>query len=123
MANIFVIDDEMQVIELLNATFKADGHTVRSALDPMSMAVLLSDFKPDVIVLDMNMPAGGSPMALKVIDNDISLHATPLICYSSLPVEKQREMIAPLPNRYYLEKETDISNLKDLVARVSPPTT
>ena len=58
------------------------------------------------------MPAGGSPMAMKTIESHPNTRASKIICFSSLSVEQQRELVPPRPGLYYLVKTFDLPTLR-----------
>lgn len=56
---ILVIDDEMDLIELIGFQFKSKGFEVKTAGDGVEGLEVVHEFKPDLIILDMNMPRMG----------------------------------------------------------------
>ncbi len=53
---ILIADDHRDTAETLAAVLEFLGHEVRCAFDGGQALRLASDFKPDVVVLDINMP-------------------------------------------------------------------
>lgn len=58
MPNILIIDDEWMVQQALAARLNAYGHTVRIAPEGVSGLAAAEESPPDVILLDIGMPAG-----------------------------------------------------------------
>jgi two-component system KDP operon response regulator KdpE len=54
---ILVVDDEPQIRRVLRATLTAEGYSVIEARDGMEALEKLRSARPDLILLDMNMPA------------------------------------------------------------------
>ncbi len=57
--HILVIDDEEDLRDILSFQFKIRGYEVTTAKDGVDGLVKLHDLKPDLIVLDLNMPRMG----------------------------------------------------------------
>ena len=65
--NVLLIEDDYTQRELLVTGLEQAGWTVRSAGDGLSGMAMLDVFRPDVIVLDMRMPAAGGVMVLDAL--------------------------------------------------------
>ncbi len=57
--HILIIDDEEDLRDILSFQFKIRGYDVTTAEDGVDGLVKLHDLKPDLIVLDLNMPRMG----------------------------------------------------------------
>lgn len=56
---ILVIDDEADLTQLIGFQFKSKGFDVQTAADGVEGLEKVHEFKPDLIILDMNMPRMG----------------------------------------------------------------
>ncbi|MBL8012950.1 MAG: response regulator [Candidatus Omnitrophica bacterium] len=56
---ILIIDDESDLTELIGFQFRSKGFEVKTAGDGVEGLDMVHDFKPDLIILDMNMPRMG----------------------------------------------------------------
>ncbi len=56
---ILVIDDEPDLTQMICFQFQAKGFDVQTAADGVEGLAKVHDFKPDLIILDMNMPRMG----------------------------------------------------------------
>ena len=54
--HILVVDDEKDIVEFLTQLLEDNGYTVRSALDGLEAMKLVQERKPDLILLDLQMP-------------------------------------------------------------------
>jgi CheY-like chemotaxis protein len=57
-AGILVVDDNLVVLKAFETKLKADGFTVNTTPDAASVAAIAESAKVDVIILDINFPAG-----------------------------------------------------------------
>ncbi len=53
---VLVADDDRELVELLDYALKRDGHRVITAFDGMTALQLIQMEKPDLVLLDVNMP-------------------------------------------------------------------
>jgi two-component system KDP operon response regulator KdpE len=55
-SRILVVDDESQITRVLRTTLSLNGYDVRTAADGESALEVFGDWKPDLVVTDLNMP-------------------------------------------------------------------
>ena len=53
---VLVVDDEAGIVEFLSVGLSYEGYEVRSAADGKQALIAISDFKPDLVILDVSMP-------------------------------------------------------------------
>ena len=54
---ILIVDDEPDNVALLAQTLKGVGYSrLESTMDPREVSTIYEEFKPDLILLDLNMP-------------------------------------------------------------------
>jgi len=53
---VLVVDDEPGIVDFLKLGLQYEGYEVRSAADGREALIVISEFKPDLVVLDINMP-------------------------------------------------------------------
>ena len=71
-AKILIIDDEEDLRESLKYVFKMKGYEVELAEDGVQGLKKLETYKPDLIVLDLNMPnMGGIEFYQKICEGDV----------------------------------------------------
>jgi DNA-binding response OmpR family regulator len=66
MKKILIVEDDQNIALALNIRLKANGYAVAVAGDAISGASLGRQFKPDLIILDISIPAGDG---LKLAEN------------------------------------------------------
>jgi CheY-like chemotaxis protein len=84
MARILAVDDDLSILEIYKEIFAGAGFEIATAEDAVSAVTRYQDFKPDLLVLDVDMPAGGGQ---KVFDRLRNLFqtATPIIFSTGMP--------------------------------------
>jgi len=88
MAKILAVDDDLSILELYKEIFIKAGFEIQTAEDAVSAVMRYQEFKPDLLVLDVDMPAGGGQ---KVFDRLRNLFqtATPIIFSTGMPESVQ----------------------------------
>jgi CheY-like chemotaxis protein len=86
MARILVIDDSPSVVAEIRAQLEPLGHQVDALVRFVDLSVKLRDGRPDVIVLDLEMPALSGEAVSKYI-RKYSSRPIPILIYSSADEE------------------------------------
>ena len=68
-ANILLVDDEKDFVEMLALRLSDEGHRVRSAFSGQEALQALSEAENDVVILDIKMPGMDGIETLKEIKN------------------------------------------------------
>ena len=79
---ILVVDDEAPIRELLRQSLEAEGYLVGEAADGMEAIARVKTEKPDLIILDVMMPAIGGFDVAAVMKNNPSTMDIPIIILS-----------------------------------------
>ena len=87
---ILVVDDEYDVTELLSYNLRRNGFRVQSVNDPRRVMDVVREFEPDLIVLDIMMPDLSGLQVCRMIRQESSLKAIPIIFLSAKTEEGDR---------------------------------
>ena len=117
MANILIVDDDLDIAEIFGELLESEGHQVRSArtgqegLDMLRVAPL-----PSVLVLDVEMPVLGGPgMAHQMLLHDAGEDQIPIILVSGhgdLP-----RIAAQMGTPYFLRKPGSVDAFLSMIAK------
>lgn len=117
---ILVIDDDKNIHAALRALLTGAGHQVVSALDAMQGVMMARQNRPDLVVLDINMPAGGG---ISVFERLRALSGTfqiPILVYTAVPLDEVRAKVPESPDVFLLAKPASLEEIKAAVARFLP---
>ena len=120
MAKILIIDDDPSFIGLLSVRLTTAGHDVVSALDGFSGPMIAAREKPDLIILDYNMPAANGAKVHERLRGNNFTAGTPIIFLTSTPVG---EIITQLKDdnlTRFLQKPVDFGLLAKTMAAFLP---
>jgi len=56
MANILIVDDDLDIIDSLKMILEGNGHTVSVKTDPDNLVASVQQMSPDLIILDIIFP-------------------------------------------------------------------
>ena len=81
--HILIVDDDQPLLVGLTARLKAHGYDVTWATDAVSAISAAVKGKPDLIILDLGLPAGDGFVVLERLRSLTDLSATPVIVLSA----------------------------------------
>ncbi len=91
---ILVVDDEPQIRRIMRTTLTGAGYEVDDARTGEEGLEKLRDFRPDLILLDMNMPGMGGLAACKAIRRDSATAAIIMLTVRNSEADKVRALDA-----------------------------
>jgi len=114
-SKVLMVDDDQEILELLRFTFEKEGYDILMASDGEEGLHLAVNEKPDIIVLDINMPKLTGFEVLEKVRANTSTCLTPVIILTSLTKTKDRITGIKLGADSYLSKPFEPY---EIVARV-----
>ncbi len=118
MKKILVVDDSKSICNLLRRELLKLGYSVVFALDGMQGVMYARKSKPDLIVLDFNLPAGnGLKVAERVRDSTLTRNI-PIVIFSGANIEEARERLMELGITCFVKKP-DIEGLLNKVEELA----
>lgn len=117
MANVLVIDDSKTMINIVKTILKEDGHEVQSLNFIFDVSERLKTNPPDLIILDLQMPAFSGEWLGKFIREKL-LCDIPIIFYSSLSIEEIENVASSISNASSISKKHLVPSLNKLITRM-----
>jgi CheY-like chemotaxis protein len=106
---ILIADDDIALINLLTLCLQPLGVRIQSGHDAMYALTLIHKAPPDLVILDVNMPAGNGLSACEMLSSDARLSRLPVIILtgdsSEATLARCRKMRA-----HYIFKGPDVFN-------------
>src|SRR5687767_7620153 len=115
MKKILIIDDDKTVAFALVIKLKAVGYEVHVAYDAMIGVNTAVQQRPDLIVLDIAMPAGGGFSVAERLQNIASTCGTPIVFITAHKDPALKKRALELGAAAYFEKPY---NVEELVAAI-----
>jgi DNA-binding response OmpR family regulator len=104
MTKIAIIEDDATINQMYRMKFEADGFEVQLASDGERGVALVQSFKPDLILLDMQMPVKDGVEALKEIRAAEWGKNIPVIVLTNLGKEESPKELQDLNVSSYIVK-------------------
>jgi excisionase family DNA binding protein len=82
---VLIVDDDEELVELLVDVFEKDGRfEIRTANNGFDAGMLVKEFRPDLVVLDVMLPDINGKEVCQRVRSDSSLEAVKIICISGM---------------------------------------
>ncbi len=81
------VEDDRNIQLLVRTILERAGYQVAAAVDAMQGVMLARQFSPDLIVLDVMIPAGGGQSVFERVRNLTTTMHLPILIYSATPKE------------------------------------
>jgi len=104
MTKIAIIEDDQVINQMYRMKFEAAGFDVSAASDGEAGIALVEKFKPDIILLDLQMPRMGGAEALEHIRAHDESKKTPVIILTNLGAEEAPKTLRTLGIHSYIVK-------------------
>ena len=76
---ILIVEDDAKILKALSIRLKSEGFDVIGATDGMSGTALARKEEPDLLLLDISMPAGGGFGVAENVANMAPIAGTPMM--------------------------------------------
>lgn len=104
---VLIVEDDRTVQAQLKAVFQKDGWQVTAALDAMQGLMLARQTKPDLLVLDIGLPAGGGASVFERLRQMVGTFQTPVLVYSAMPREEAMKEVPEGPDVAFVAKPAE----------------
>lgn len=104
MTKIAIIEDDATINQMYRMKFEADGFDVQLASDGERGVALVESFRPDLILLDMQMPVKNGYEALKEIRAQEWGKNIPVIILTNMGEEESPKELRELNIESYIVK-------------------
>jgi CheY-like chemotaxis protein len=112
---VLVGDDNEQMRRLIVELLVAEGYEVREATDTGQVLERVSHARPDLLILDVQMPGGGGVEALRAIRSDPANGGLPVLLLSG-SVDLSVDLASEVGADAQLPKPFRIDQFRDTVA-------
>ncbi len=112
---ILIVDDDEDLVRVLGVNLMSEGFYVSTAFDGMSAVMRAHKDLPDLIILDIKMPAGDGFSVVEKLRMSAKTFAIPIIFLSALPKEDMEEKALAAGALQYFSKPFDMQVLVDTI--------
>ena len=112
---IMIVDDEKQIRKLLREELEEKGYQVREAVDGIIALEMIRKEKPDLVLLDINMPHICGFDVAAVIKNNPEMYRIPIVIVSIVE-DRQRGLMLGISD--YFTKPVDMEELIKVINKL-----
>jgi two-component system alkaline phosphatase synthesis response regulator PhoP len=116
---ILCVDDDESTLNIVSRFLATKGFEVLTSSNPF-VAPLLEKEKPDLLVLDINMPLLSGDRIADVLSRQGYADNIPIIFFSSEPVEKIERVADRIPGASYVTKTGGLEQLVNKIRATLP---
>lgn len=115
---ILIIEDERDIVKVLTIRLQGRGYYVIAAFDALQGFSVALKEKPDLIILDIRMPAGGGLSVAEKLKRSTLTWTIPIIILTGSSEKDIEAKAKKLGVQFYIKKPYDPEELLDAVIAV-----
>jgi DNA-binding response OmpR family regulator len=108
---LLVVDDDRDLLRGLSIRLKASGFEILQAVDGVQAVAMVVKHKPDLVLLDLGLPAGDGYVVLNRLRSLPSSSTIPIIVLSARDPATDRQKALDAGAAVYLHKPVDNDQL------------
>ena len=114
-----IVDDDRELVELLQDVLEADGRfEVRAVNNGFDAGMMVRDYRPDVIVLDVMLPDINGREVCQRVRSDSTLDDVKIICISGMVEQDKIADLRAAGANDFLQKPFEVDTLVNRVCRL-----
>lgn len=117
---ILVVDDDPDILRAMRLRLRANNCEIATATDGYSAIATAQKERPDLIILDLGLPAGDGFVVLERLQNSDLLAGIPVIVLSARDPQGNEERALKSGATIFFQKPVDNEELMNVI-RVSLP--
>jgi two-component system KDP operon response regulator KdpE len=117
-SKVLVVDDDPDLVRALRLRLRANNYEIASAADGYAAIATTQKERPDLIVLDLGLPAGDGFVVLERLQNSDTLSGIPVIVLSARDPQNNEERALKAGAAAFFQKPADNEELLNVI-RVS----
>jgi DNA-binding response OmpR family regulator len=116
---VLVVDDDADLVELIVDQLERDGRfEVRSVNNGFGAGMLIKDFRPDLVVLDVMLPDINGKAVCERVRSDKTMDDVRIICISGMVEEDKIQELRDAGANDFLRKPFDVETLIDRICQL-----
>jgi excisionase family DNA binding protein len=116
---ILVVDDDVELVELITDVLGKDGRfEVRSVNNGFDAGMMVKEYHPDLIVLDVMLPDINGKEVCQRVRNDPTMDDVKIICISGMVEQDKIEDLRTSGADDFLQKPFEVDQLVDRICQL-----
>lgn len=118
MKRILIVEDQPTSRELLRTILENQGHMVHETKNGKEALQALHEHQPDLVLMDLQIPAPDGYAVLKEIRADVHMAMLPVVALTASAMQGDREKALRAGFTGYLAKPVSLTELRNEVTRL-----
>jgi excisionase family DNA binding protein len=111
---VLLVDDDRELVELLTDVFERDGRfDIRTANNGFDAGMLVKEFRPDLVVLDVMLPDINGKEVCQRVRKDETLESVKIICISGMVEQDKISELKAAGANDFMHKPFNVDRLLD----------
>ncbi len=111
---VLIVDDDEELVELLSDVFAKDGRfDIRTANNGFDAGMLVREFRPDLVVLDVMLPDINGKEVCQRVRSDETLEEVKIICISGMVEQDKIAELREAGANDFMHKPFNVDRLLD----------
>ena len=116
---LLIVDDDQDLVDLLVDHFERDGRfEVRSVNNGFEAGMMIKEFRPDLVVLDIMLPDINGMEVCKLVRSDSTMDDVKIVCISGMVEEDKIQKLREAGANDFLKKPFDVDALTQRVCQL-----
>ena len=114
-----IVDDDEELVELIRDVLEQDGRfEVRVANNGFDAGMMVRDYRPDILVLDVMLPDINGKEVCQRVRQDSSLDDVKIICISGMVEADKIDELKEAGANEFLQKPFEVEQLIERMCRL-----
>ena len=114
-----IVDDDPELVELIRDVLESDGRfEVRVANNGFDAGMMVREYHPDVMVLDVMLPDINGKEVCQRVRGDSALDDVRIICISGMVEQDKIQELKSAGANHFLQKPFEVDTLIDHICRL-----
>ena len=114
-----VVDDDEELVELISDALLADGRfELKSANNGFDAGMMVKEYHPDIIVLDVMLPDINGIEVCQRVRNDSTMDDVRIICISGMVEQEKIQDLKDAGADRFVQKPFEVDHLIDHICRM-----
>ncbi|MBI3548457.1 MAG: YbgC/FadM family acyl-CoA thioesterase [Elusimicrobia bacterium] len=115
---VLIIDDDQTFANVMKDGLESVGFKAAVAFDALQGVMQAHSARPDVILLDFSMPAGGGANAYERLRASTATGRIPVVFTTASAVDEVKSQIRAGPRTYFLKKPVSLNQVRSVLLQV-----
>ena len=120
-ARVLIVDDNLATLELTKFVLDAAGFVVESTSDAINAMFLIATFKPDLILMDIQMPGIDGLELTRRLKAEASMHHIVVVAFTAFAMKGDEAKMRAAGCDGYIAKPIDVASFGATVTAYLQP--